>query len=222
MVLVVSPHLDDAVFSCGQLLAAHPGSVVVTALAGVPEVGSPVGWWDEELGFTSSHDVVLARREEDAGACAVLAAEPIWLDGLDGQYALPAAHDDRLGVQLADVLRAHRDLPLFLPLGIEHADHLKVARIGRAAARALGIGFQCYEELPYRVDNPGALADAIATLQDEGWSFARDHQTVGSREQKSAAIDRYASQEPHFPRSTLLAAERFHRVRAAGAEVRSR
>jgi len=30
--LVVSPHCDDAVFACGALLAASPGSIVVTFL----------------------------------------------------------------------------------------------------------------------------------------------------------------------------------------------
>jgi len=34
--LVVSPHLDDAVLSCGRLLAGRPGSVVATVFAGVP------------------------------------------------------------------------------------------------------------------------------------------------------------------------------------------
>ena len=33
-VLVVSPHLDDAVYSAGQFLAGRPGAVVVTMFAG--------------------------------------------------------------------------------------------------------------------------------------------------------------------------------------------
>ena len=35
--LVISPHFDDTVFSCGHLLAAAPGAVVVTVFGGRPE-----------------------------------------------------------------------------------------------------------------------------------------------------------------------------------------
>lgn len=34
--LIISPHLDDAVFSYGELLVAKSGSVVVTVFAGEP------------------------------------------------------------------------------------------------------------------------------------------------------------------------------------------
>ena len=34
--LVISPHLDDAVFACGRLIASHPSCVVVTVFAGLP------------------------------------------------------------------------------------------------------------------------------------------------------------------------------------------
>ena len=33
-VVVLSPHLDDAVLGCGRLMAAHPGATVVTVYAG--------------------------------------------------------------------------------------------------------------------------------------------------------------------------------------------
>ena len=33
-VVIVSPHLDDAVLGCGNFMAAHPGAVVVTVFAG--------------------------------------------------------------------------------------------------------------------------------------------------------------------------------------------
>jgi len=36
-VLVVSPHCDDAVFSCGDFLVAHPRASVVTIFAGRPQ-----------------------------------------------------------------------------------------------------------------------------------------------------------------------------------------
>ncbi len=46
-VVVVSPHLDDAVLGCGQLLAAWPGATVVTVFAGKPAVyPTPQREWD--------------------------------------------------------------------------------------------------------------------------------------------------------------------------------
>jgi LmbE family N-acetylglucosaminyl deacetylase len=35
-IVVLSPHLDDAVLSCGVLLAANGGARVVTVFAGMP------------------------------------------------------------------------------------------------------------------------------------------------------------------------------------------
>ena len=40
-VVVLSPHLDDAVLGCGRLLSAHPGATVVTVYAGAPEATPP-------------------------------------------------------------------------------------------------------------------------------------------------------------------------------------
>ena len=46
-VVVVSPHLDDAVLGCGRFLAVHPGATVVTVFAGnppqYPRADAPVG-----------------------------------------------------------------------------------------------------------------------------------------------------------------------------------
>src|SRR5690242_3070034 len=85
-VLVISPHLDDAVFGCGQLLATYPGSVVITALAGRPASYATVTPWDELAGFAPGEDVIAARRAEDHAALAILQASPVWLDFSDDQY----------------------------------------------------------------------------------------------------------------------------------------
>jgi len=56
--LVISPHLDDAVFSCRQLLAQAPGSVVVTVFAGIP-------WILRERRALPPHVERMRRRLED-------------------------------------------------------------------------------------------------------------------------------------------------------------
>ncbi|PJX25966.1 hypothetical protein CAP48_08035 [Advenella sp. S44] len=45
-VLVISPHYDDAVFSCGELLAKIPSGMVMTVYTGVPEDGDVSTDWD--------------------------------------------------------------------------------------------------------------------------------------------------------------------------------
>ena len=82
--VVVSPHFDDAVLGCGQLLSAHPGATVVTVLGGRPEsYPEEVTHWDASGGFATGDDVVAARREEDRNALAVLDATSVWLEFSD-------------------------------------------------------------------------------------------------------------------------------------------
>lgn len=82
---VVSLHLDDAVFSCGMLLAMHLGSIVCTVFAGAPRpaVSAP---WDQASGFADSDAALEARRREDDHALALLDARPIRLAFTDSQY----------------------------------------------------------------------------------------------------------------------------------------
>src|SRR5204862_178120 len=66
--VVISPHLDDAVLGCGDLLRERPGAVVVTAFAGRPSVYPDLTSWDARAGFEPGADVVGARRHEDEAA----------------------------------------------------------------------------------------------------------------------------------------------------------
>jgi LmbE family N-acetylglucosaminyl deacetylase len=61
-VVVVSPHLDDAVLSC---FAALGGSTLVNVFDGVPDASSPLQGWDRMCGFASPVDAALARLQED-------------------------------------------------------------------------------------------------------------------------------------------------------------
>ena len=87
-VCVLSPHLDDAVFGCGELLAARPGSVVITIFAGAPATYETVTEWDALSGFGTGEDVVAARSKGELLALAAGRAagddEPvILLQGFD-------------------------------------------------------------------------------------------------------------------------------------------
>ena len=89
-IVVVSPHLDDAVLSLGAALsraARHDAEVtVLTVLAGDPASTVPAGSWDAQSGFRTAGDAATARRQEDARACSILGVTPRWLPFGDEQY----------------------------------------------------------------------------------------------------------------------------------------
>ena len=88
----MSPHLDDAVFGCGQWIASSASSIVVTIFAGAPPADAALTAWDAECGFRGGDDVIAARRAEDRTALARLNATPIWLDFRDEHIDAPEAH----------------------------------------------------------------------------------------------------------------------------------
>jgi GlcNAc-PI de-N-acetylase len=122
--VVLSPHLDDAVWACFSLLGE--GTVVATAFAGIP-VGAP-GWWDVQCGITDSAAHVHARRAEDAAVLRSLGARPVHLPLLDGQYRTeeprPVDVIDALSEQVGAAAR------VVAWSGIGHPDHRLIRDAG--------------------------------------------------------------------------------------------
>src|SRR3954468_24623954 len=117
--IILSPHLDDAVWSTFSLLAGdEPDVIVVTVFAGVPR--GQVGWWDAECGITDSTAHVLARRREDSGVLTSLGRSSIHLDLLDDQYRdAPVDPGDVVTAVAAAVTAVNR---VYAPSGIGHPD----------------------------------------------------------------------------------------------------
>ena len=96
--LVVSPHLDDAVLSCWALLARATPADVLTVFAGAPD--PPVRKaWDMRMGFGDSAESIRARLAEDAEAFAGTGHRRSHMALLDSQYL-----DGRRGPRDAEVL----------------------------------------------------------------------------------------------------------------------
>lgn len=193
-VVVVSPHLDDAVFGCGQLLAARPGSVVVTVFAGAPPTYDTVTEWDALAGFRAGEDVMSARRAEDCRALGVLRARPVWFDFRDSQYHLSPTVPE-----IADALeRAIGESGLrtiYIPLGLFHSDHhLTHAAALDVLRRRPDLRWFAYEEAMYR-RIPDIVAERVAALHEAGIEAAlAGTSSACGREQKQRAIAHYASQ----------------------------
>lgn len=100
---VVSPHLDDAVFSCGVLLASHPGSLVCTVFCGAPAPPQRTAW-DASAGHRDSSAALCARIGEDEQALALVRARAVRLSFLDSQYGSTPTVDE-LARALTDAWR---------------------------------------------------------------------------------------------------------------------
>jgi LmbE family N-acetylglucosaminyl deacetylase len=149
-VLVLSPHLDDAVLSAS--LVVMDGSAVVTVFAGFPPQSSP-GAWDRTCGFPSSTAAVHTRRSEDDRALELLGSHgSTHLDLADDQYGLRPAAADIVDAVRAAVLPSHTGL--FAPSGIGgHPDHVLVRRAALQVARERDMSISLYADLPYAVQH---------------------------------------------------------------------
>jgi LmbE family N-acetylglucosaminyl deacetylase len=195
-VLVFSPHLDDGVFACGQVLAAHPGAVVATVFAGGPADRQILRPWDRDAGFAPGDDVVAARRVEDRAALAALNATPHWLDFPDQQYVGPGGRQDRAAVEAAveQLLHQHQPALALLPLGLFHSDHVLASDAVLAVAAGLpGVRWAAYEDALYR-RIPGLVQDRLVALRLAGWRATPVDLPSAGLERKRPAVACYASQ----------------------------
>jgi LmbE family N-acetylglucosaminyl deacetylase len=166
----LSPHLDDAVFSCGGLIweQTQQGHTVEiwTIFADDPppgELSSLATSLHQDWDLT--HDPIQIRRNEDSEACQILGAKPKYLPYLDCIYRKSAQGDfyyqreedifggmdpadhtliDLLSQDLKDHLPP--DAAIAAPLGIgNHVDH----EITRKAVRELSVPIYYYADYPY-------------------------------------------------------------------------
>lgn len=191
-VVIVSPHLDDAILSLGSWMTAETESgailKVVTVLAGDPLGNQPASNWDLRCGFDNQAEATEARRREDARACEMVGAEPVWLPFTNGVYGLP---DDEA---VWNALRPHlawADTVLVPGCPLRHPDHRWLASLlFDSMPQALNVGF--YLEQPYaarhRVDEfsfPDIGADLPGTLLPSVVSYGRDHAAIKRKAARS-------------------------------------
>ena len=169
-VVVLSPHLDDAVLSCGQLLTRWPGTTVVTVFCGFPaEILDPPNWWSQISGFGPGDDVVAARRAEDVRALARLGAHPHHLDGFperDLQPEQPVATPMQVADALAEALATVEPTLVLVPMGLANPEHVCVHDAALIVRDRLGAdrpAWIAYQDIAYH-QIPGQLAWRVAKL----------------------------------------------------------
>jgi hypothetical protein len=160
--VVLSPHLDDAVWACFSLLVGDEPLLVVTAFAGIP---TGTGWWDERCGITDSAAHVRERMAEDRAVLASLGRDAVHLPLLDDQYRDDTDLDpDEIVAALTAAVPAASRVYAWAGIG-DHRDHELVRDAGLAIARAgvpvTLVADYCYctrHGWPTWVEEPGSEA----------------------------------------------------------------
>ena len=131
--LILSPHLDDAVFSLGGLLATYAQeSAVITIFAGTPT--KPISrQWDRTCGFTDSTEAMEARRQEDIVGLTSLGIQPdniVHWEYFDKQYRSDSKENlsllaKEIRQKFETVLNTYKgkQLHIYIPLTGLHIDH---------------------------------------------------------------------------------------------------
>jgi LmbE family N-acetylglucosaminyl deacetylase len=207
--LFVSPHLDDAAFSCGGAMAllAEKGWYTVLATVFTRSMPDPTGFALEcqlDKGLSAEVDYMALRREEDrlfaerAGVGAVA-----WLDlpeaphrGYDSSSALFSGlltGDDvwrRISEHLVRFLETWKPAVVFVPQALgAHADHIQVVRAVSSVLDPPG-NVVWYRDTPYAARDP--LVRASPLLPDDLAEMSVD--VSFSLETKLYACAAYATQ----------------------------
>jgi len=178
-IVAISPHLDDAAFSVGGLLAsrARAGDRVTIVTCFTVNVAEPTGFalaCQLDKGLGPEVDYMALRRAEDHAACAVIGATAVHLPLLEaphrGYASAPelfaARRDDDamlapLSAALAEQIALLSPDLLLGPLAIgNHVDHWLV----RDALETCGAPILLWEDWPYltraadrRTDRPALV-----------------------------------------------------------------
>lgn len=197
-VLVVSPHLDDAAFSCAHLLAGADDALVVTVFAGAPDrYPDPLGAWDLACGYRPGDDIVTDRRREDDEALAALGARGEQLDFVDRQYRVDKRCDVKtISRRIETSLDAFDPTVVLAPLAIQHPDHRAALR-ATLALRSRNHDrrvWAVYGEYPYVWRQQDRTVRRLAHLRTAGYRVTPVLSLPRAPEAKVAALQSYRSQ----------------------------
>jgi LmbE family N-acetylglucosaminyl deacetylase len=218
----LSPHLDDAVMSCGGIIHQQTSNgeqvQVITIFAGEYQDGAPSLFALVQHGYWGNPPRPMPlRRAEDTAALMLLGADAWHLDYLDAVYRAGPdgewlyAHEEALwqkvspvdplaeaGIQglvdrLAALIPPSDQALVYAPLGVgQHVDH---QLIHTAARRLLTRGYRVafYEDYPYAMKT-GATQLAVTAAGAEKWQVDTIPLVPADLVAKVSALNYYRSQ----------------------------
>jgi LmbE family N-acetylglucosaminyl deacetylase len=227
--LILSPHLDDAVLSVGGIMerAINSGVAVIAgtiftadaneAIASSPRVKELHSLW--RLGDNPT----LIRREEDIGAVQSLGSDyihgnlpdAIYRTDTDGQALYPTTRGvfsepspkEKVWLLLRSLLEEWLNVVkpgiVLCPLAVgRHVDHVITSEAFRGVQSAEKPAILLYEDMPYSAGfSPPGLPDTVdKAISRSRWSVGTSITVPVDTEKKVAAIRKYKSQLPElFP-----------------------
>jgi len=199
-VVVVSPHLDDAVMSLGATIAwaAQAGAKidVLTVFTCIPSSGALAGPWDKSCGYDTEGEQATARREEDRQACLVLGAQPRWLNFGAEPYERRGSEDDIWSAVQAATQEA--DLVLLPGFPLLHPDHAFLSELllrkGIAGRRTVLYAEQPYAYTHNMAPQGAEVAPALKAVIGPAISWTRVRTERAHRQAKLKAVRCYGSQ----------------------------
>ncbi|HTI14716.1 MAG TPA: PIG-L family deacetylase [Dictyobacter sp.] len=217
--IFLSPHLDDAVYSCGGTLGVQVSSglrpLVISIFTGAPSNTQTLSPLAQQvmngMGISDSTALMDARKKEDSAALDYLQCDYLWLDYPDAIFrGNPPSYttlkqviggevhqtdldlDKQLAQLFLDVQSRLPDATWYAPLGIgRHVDHQVICS---AADRLVQHGAKVYfyEDFPYVARQQDALEKRLNELGNAyEFSLVEMSEMLPLR-QEAAAI--YASQ----------------------------
>ena len=144
--VILSPHLDDAVFSCWKLLTRDDG-LVITICAGLPSGRTRPAYYDRLSGSSSPHERLRERREEDAAVLEAVGARYVHLDVLDAPYRRRRGAAVTIAEMVQELIPGGANV--FGPAAIGgHPDHLLVRQVALAFQERSNM-VSLFADLPY-------------------------------------------------------------------------
>ncbi|MBT3187861.1 MAG: hypothetical protein HN736_00885 [Anaerolineae bacterium] len=194
--IYLSPHLDDAIFSCGGIIFEQRKAGISVEIwnwmSGIPSADMPLSYLARsvhaEWGLASAKEVLDCRLAEDHLAVKRVDASSRYFDFLDCIYrhdklssplytddifVPPHKADDALVPQIAKRMQEnlHPDDVVVCPLTIgNHPDHVIVRR----AAEEMGRPLLYYADIPYALWYPEQLAEITEDVEAEIYSVSEE------------------------------------------------
>lgn len=169
--VIISPHVDDAIFSLGEYIQRLEDVTILSVFSGVPD----------DVEGMQKH--ILLRREHEE-ACKVMGVK--WINGnfLDDVYD-PRPDEDKVALWIERKLVDIAPDKIVAPLGIHHPDHVMVRNISMQYFKIDNF----YRELPYaKLYRP--LAEGLERLIP---GYHKSYMST-DREKKRIAVNCYKSQ----------------------------
>ncbi len=147
--VVLSPHLDDAVLSVFTVLDGPGEALVVNVCDGVPSGGSATEWV-RQCGGGDDAEQMRRRRREDEAALAVVGRPSVGLGFLEADERPLDAAPEAIAERAVDAVGVASRL--IAPVGMgRHPDHVSTRDAALAMAARGGVPLALYADMPYAV-----------------------------------------------------------------------